>query len=120
MQNNDKTITIYDIAKEAGVSASTVSRVLTNSANVRSEKKEKIMALIEKYNFKPNVMARGLADTKTHTIGILSADIRNPYYAAMFVACEKAAREAGYTAVLCNFLGDEDAEKKLLVSLQEQ
>ena len=45
MQNNDKTITIYDIAKEAGVSASTVSRVLTNSANVRSEKKEKIMAL---------------------------------------------------------------------------
>ena len=70
MQNNDKTITIYDIAKEAGVSASTVSRVLTNSANVRSEKKEKIMALIEKYNFKPNVMARGLADTKTHTIGI--------------------------------------------------
>ena len=44
MQNNDKTITIYDIAKEAGVSASTVSRVLTNSANVRSEKKEKIMA----------------------------------------------------------------------------
>ena len=68
LQNNDKTITIYDIAKEAGVSASTVSRVLTNSANVRSEKKEKIMALIEKYNFKPNVMARGLADTKTHTI----------------------------------------------------
>ena len=120
MQNNDKTITIYDIAKEAGVSASTVSRVLTNSANVRSEKKEKIMALIEKYNFKPNVMARGLADTKTHTIGILSADIRNPYYAAMFVACEKAAREAGYTAVLCNFLGDEETEKKLLVSLQEQ
>lgn len=121
MQNNEnKTITIYDIAKEAGVSASTVSRVLTNSANVRSEKKEKILAIIEKYDFKPNALARGLADTKTRTIGILSADIRNPYYASMFVACEQAAREAGYTAVLCNFLGDEGAERRLLKSLQEQ
>lgn len=120
LNHEKKTITIYDIAKEAGVSASTVSRVLTNSANVRSEKKDKILALIEKYNFKPNIMARGLADTKTRTIGILSADIRNPYYASMFIACEKAAREAGYTAVLCNFLGDEESEKKFLVSLQEQ
>lgn len=120
MNNDNKTITIYDIAREAGVSPATVSRVLTNSANVRSEKKEKIQALIEKYHFKPNVMARGLAETRTRTIGILSADIRNPYYAALFVACEKAAREAGYTAVLCNFLGDEETEKKLLVSLLEQ
>ena len=50
----------------------------------------------------------------------MAADIRNPYYAALFVACEKAAREAGYTAVLCNFLEDREAEKNLLVSLQEQ
>lgn len=120
MNIENKTITIYDIAREAGVSPATVSRVLTNSANVRSEKKERIQALIEKYHFKPNVMARGLADTKTRTIGILAADIRNPYYAALFVACEKAAREAGYTAVLCNFLEDREAEKNLLVSLQEQ
>ena len=50
--NESKTITIYDIAKEAGVSAATVSRVLTNNANVRREKKEKILQIIEKYNFK--------------------------------------------------------------------
>ena len=118
--NENKTITIYDIAKEAGVSASTVSRVLTNSANVRSDKKEKILSIIKKYDFKPNALARGLADTKTRTIGILSADIRNPYYASMFVACEQAAREAGYTAVLCNFLGDEETEKRLLKSLKQQ
>ena len=48
-----KSITIYDIAKEAGVSPATVSRVLTNSANVRPEKKERVQQLIEKYNFKP-------------------------------------------------------------------
>ena len=116
----NKSITIYDIAKEAGVSASTVSRVLTNSANVRSEKKEKVLALIEKYNFKPNVLARGLADTKTRTIGVLAADVRNPYYASLFVACENAARDKDYTVVLCNSLGETEKEVDLLGKLQEQ
>ena len=118
--NENKPITIYDIAKEAGVSPSTVSRVLTNSANVRQEKKEKVLALIEKYHFKPNALAKGLADTKTRTIGILAADIRNPYYAALFVACEQAARAADYTVVLCNSLGVTETERELLGKLQEQ
>lgn len=118
--NENKAITIYDIAKEAGVSPSTVSRVLTNSANVRKEKKEKVQALIEKYNFKPNALAKGLADTRTRTIGVLAADIRNPYYAALFVAIEKAARQTEYTVLLCNSLGVTDTEKELLGKLQEQ
>lgn len=118
--NENKPITIYDIAKEAGVSPSTVSRVLTNSANVRQEKKEKVLALIEKYHFKPNALAKGLADTKTRTIGILAADIRNPYYAALFVACEQAARATDYTVVLCNSLGVTETERELLGKLQEQ
>lgn len=118
--NENKSITIYDIAKEAGVSASTVSRVLTNSANVRSEKKEKVLALIEKYNFKPNALARGLADTKTRTIGVLAADVRNPYYASLFVACESAARAKDYTVILCNSLGETAKEFELLGKLQEQ
>ena len=100
--SENKVITIYDIAKEAGVSAATVSRVLTNNANVRKEKKDKVQNLIEKYNFKPNAMARGLSDTKSRVIGIVAADVRNPYYAEVFVACENAAREAGYTVLLCN------------------
>lgn len=118
--SENKAITIYDIAKEAGVSASTVSRVLTNNANVRSEKKEKVLALIEKYNFKPNALARGLADTKTRTIGVLAADVRNPYYASLFVACENAARDKDYTVILCNSLGETEKEVDLLGKLQEQ
>ena len=109
-----KAITIYDIAKEAGVSPATVSRVLTKNAKVRPEKREKVEALIAKYNFKPNVLAKGLADTRTKTIGVLAADIRNPYYAALFVACEQAAREAGYTVVLYNSLGKTENEVELL------
>lgn len=118
--NENKAITIYDIAKEAGVSPSTVSRVLTNSANVRQEKRDKIQVLIEKYNFKPNALAKGLANTKTKTIGVLAADVRNPYYASLFIACEQEARKAGYTVTLCNSLGETETEKELLGKLQEQ
>jgi LacI family transcriptional regulator len=116
----NRAITIYDIAKEAGVSPATVSRVLTNNANVRSEKRNRVLALVEKYNFKPNALAKGLADTKTRTIGVLAADIRNPYYASLFVACEQAARAMGYTVILCNSLGEMENEVELLQNMKEQ
>jgi len=118
--NDNKAITIYDIAQEAGVSPSTVSRVLTGNAKVRPEKKERILQIIEKYNFKPNALARGLADTKSKVIGLLTADIRNPFYAELFVACEKAAHEAGYTLLSSNSLDAIDKEEALLEKLQEQ
>lgn len=118
--NENKAITIYDIAKEAGVSAATVSRVLTNSARVRPEKKARVLELIEKYNFKPNALAKGLSDTKSKMIGILAADIRNPYYAELFVACEQAARKAGYTVLLANTLGETQREEEMLQMLRGQ
>lgn len=116
----NKTITIYDIAKEAGVSPSTVSRVLTGNVNVRREKKECVLRLVEKYNFRPNALARGLADTKSRVIGMLTADVRNPFYAALFVECELAAREAGYTLLCSNSLDIQEQEEALLEKLQEQ
>lgn len=118
--SESRAITIYDIAKEAGVSPATVSRVLTNSANVKQEKREKVERLIAKYNFKPNALAKGLANTRTKTIGVLAADVRNPYYASLFVACEQAAREAGHTVVLYNSLGKTENEVELLGKLVEQ
>lgn len=118
--NEGKPVTIYDIAKEANVSAATVSRVLTNSTNVRSDKKERILTLMEKYNFRPNAMARGLVDTKSKTIGIMVADIRNPFYSEAFVACEAAARNYGYTVLLCNSYCDKEQEQILLEKLAEK
>ncbi len=115
----NKAITIYDIAREAGVSPATVSRVLTNSANVRKEKKEKVQYLIDKYNFKPNALAKSLSDTKSKVIGIVVADVRNPFYAEVFVACEDAARKAGYTVLLCNSLGVLDREIQHFDMLQQ-
>ncbi len=113
-------ITIYDIAKEAQVSTATVSRVLTGNTKVGKEKREKILAIIKKYNFKPNAMARGLSDTKSKIIGILVADVRNPFYADLFVACEQAAKSVGYTVLLCNSLDVMQQEEHLLDRLAQQ
>ena len=105
-----KGITIYDIAKEAGVSPATVSRVLTNSPGVRPEKRERIQALIAKHNFTPNVMAKSLSETRRRTVGMVCADVRNPYYASLFVECEHAAYDRGYTLMLNNTLAREELE----------
>jgi len=116
----EKEITIYDIASEAGVSPSTVSRVLTKRTSVSPAKREAVEQLIRKYKFRPNAMARNLINTKTKILGIMVADIRNPYYAALAVECEKAANKQGYTVLLCNALDDRKLEDSNLEKLYEQ
>ncbi|MCR4588192.1 MAG: LacI family transcriptional regulator, partial [Lachnospiraceae bacterium] len=113
-------VTIYTIAKEAGVSPATVSRVLTNSANVRPEKREKIEELIHKYNFMPSALARSLTDTQRKLIGIITADVRNSFYADVYIACENAANKAGYTMLLLNSFGDKEIERRQIKKLLEQ
>jgi DNA-binding LacI/PurR family transcriptional regulator len=112
-------ITIYDIAREAGVSPATVSRVLTSNARVSDEKRAAIEGLIQKYDFRPNAVARGLSTT-TKILGLMTADIRNPYYAALAVECEKAANERGYTVLLCNILNENALEDAHLEKLYAQ
>ena len=90
-----ETISIYTIAKEAGVSPATVSRVLTGNAKVSEDKKSKVQALIRKYDFRPSALARGLSSVETKIIGLMVSDIRNPFYATMAVECEKEANKNG-------------------------
>ncbi|MCM1027581.1 MAG: LacI family transcriptional regulator [Roseburia sp.] len=115
-----KKTTIYDIAKEAGVSPATVSRVLTNSAGVRADKRVAVQSIINKYNFRPNALARSLSETRRKVIGIIMADVRNPFYAKLFVECEQAARKYGYSLLLENSLGQQEVEEAQLVLMEEQ
>ena len=115
-----KTITIYDIATEAKVSAATVSRVLANSAGVKPEKYERVMQVVNKYHFRPNALAKGLSQTHSKMIGMLCPDVRNPYYSNVFVECEKAASENGYTLVLNNTFAREDLEIAFIQKMMEQ
>lgn len=102
---------IVDIAKLAGVSIATVSRVLNGTARVRPETRERVMAVVEQHRYTPNALARGLIQSKTGTIGILTVDILNPYYASVTHHTEQRLRELGFTTFLCN-TGDSTQEKE--------
>lgn len=113
-------ITIYDLAREAGVSPATVSRVLNNSARVKKEKRDRVMELVEKYKFVPSAVAQGLSNKNTKTIGVLLSDVRNPFYSTLYVGLETAAIGCGYNTVLCNALNDPDIEYQHLEMLESK
>lgn len=117
---SQKQVTIYDIAREAGVSAATVSRILANSAGVKPEKRQRVMELVEKYHFRPNAMAKGLSKSRSRLIGMLCPDVRNPFYANVFAACEQAAYEAGYTLVLNSTFAQVEKEIAFMQRMVEQ
>lgn len=116
----ERKINIYDIAKEAQVSPATVSRVIGGKVKVSEEKKKRVQEVIDKYHFQPNALAKGLSAEKTHIIGIIVSDIRNPYYSQLYVECEKAAALHGYTLLLSDSLGEREREQELLEKLAGQ
>lgn len=103
-------MTIYDIAKIAGVSASTVSRVINNKPGVGAETRQKIMKLLENYNYAPNAIARGLVSRSSKTIGILVADIRNIHHIDGAYYIERELIAQGYCCIILN-TGNEDTDK---------
>lgn len=97
-----KAVTIYDIAREANVSVATVSRVLNNTAPVKKETRDKVVALIRKHQFQPNALARSLSKKSTGMIGVIIPDMTNPFFPALLAGLEQEARSQGYTMFLCD------------------
>lgn len=95
-------VNIYDIAKEAGVSITTVSRVLNNKKNVNLQTRQHVQSILEKHDYTPNALARGLVFNSMKTIGVLTIDIRIPHYAATAYAIERELYKIGYSVMLCN------------------
>ena len=114
-----KNITIYDIAKEAGVSPATVSRILTGATAVSPAKRERVMELIDKYHFHPNALARALTVTRSYLIGMLVADSGNPYYISVFTAIENEAFRRGYATLMMNTHSTPSFEITMLTKLRE-
>ena len=98
----NKNATIVQIAKESGVSIATVSRVINGTAPVAESTRERVMAAINKHNYVPNIFARNLIRRQSMVIGIVMPDITNPYFSEMFSEFERAARDNGYSVLLCN------------------
>lgn len=94
--------TIKDIARKAGVAPSVVSRALNNKYGVKSTTKDLILKLAEEMNYYPNTAARSLVTRKTETIGVMMADISEPYYSLMIKGMEYIANQTGYTLLFSN------------------
>lgn len=97
-----KTTTIKDIAQKAGVSVSTVSRVLNNHPSVKPEKRQLVQQIIQQENFQPSMLARGMISNQTKNIGVLLSDINNPYFTDLVVQIELVSRELGYSLLMLN------------------
>lgn len=95
--------TIKDVARLAGVSNSTVSRVINESGYVSAEKRELVLKAMKELNFKPNHLARGLVAGKTQTVGLLVPDITNHFFSDVSRGIEDSAISLGFCVVLCNF-----------------
>jgi len=110
-------ITLDDVAKVSGFSKSTVSRVLRNDPNVNPITKEKVEQVAQRLGYIPNIVARSLRSKKTTTIGVVIADICNPFFPSVVRGVEDVAREKGYSIILCNTDEKYEREKEALNTL---
>jgi DNA-binding LacI/PurR family transcriptional regulator len=114
------TITIYDIAKMAEVSVSTVSRVLNGKSVVNEQTRKKVLNIMARHNFQPNRLAQSLLKKESMTIGCILPDITNLFFSTVFLQTELYAAEFGYTMLLCNSLNNREMESSYLRVLLER
>lgn len=113
-------VTIRDIAREAGVSIGTVSRVLSGSTATSEQSRARVTAAAAHLNYVPNLQARALRGAGTGVLGLLVPDARNPYFADFAYAAEREALRHGFVTVLANADEDEHQQDRYLQTLQTQ
>ena len=113
----DSPPTLEMVAKEAGVSIATVSRIINGTAKVSAERKDAVDAAIAKLNFRPNAAARGLALGKSNTIGVITQAIDSPFYGEGLRGIEDYLQQRGYTALFMSGNWDEDDEERCMSEL---
>ena len=111
---------IKDVAREAGVSIATVSRVLNDIDVVSEDTKKKVLDAIKKLGYRPNIVARSLKTQRTKTVGILVPDISSGFYPEIVRGAEDVANIYDYNVILCNSDFDYDKEKDYLRVLKEK
>lgn len=110
-------VKLEEIARAAGVSPSTVSRILNGSARVLPEKQRAVEEAIARFNYRPNVLARSLASGRTATIGVLTQAVSSPFYAEWLRGIEESLYEPGFTPIFVSSRWNLDDEKARLEEL---
>jgi len=113
-------VTIKHIAEYAGVSFSTVAKALRNDPVVNKKTKDKIHDIAQKFNYYPNILAKGLRSKKTKTIGIILNDLQSPFYSEIYKVIGDILNEQGYTMLLCDSNFDLELEKKNIITMISQ
>lgn len=98
----NQNVTIVQIAKESGVSIATVSRVLNGTVPVSAQTREKVEAVIQKYQYSSNSIAQRIAPKTFHTIAIILPDIRNRYYSTLYLQIKAFLEDKGYFVMMYN------------------
>lgn len=111
---------IEDVARHAGVSPITVSRVVRNHTNVSPATRERVQRVIAELNYIPNAVARGLKRARSDLVALLITDITSPFFTAVARGAEDAAREAGLSLVLGNSEEDPELEAEYLRVMGER
>lgn len=106
-----QTVTIYDVARAADVSMATVSRVVNGNPNVKPATRQKVLDVIDKLNYRPNAVARGLASKKTTTVGVIIPDVTNIYFASLARGMDDIASMYQYNIILAN--SDENSQREV-------
>ena len=112
--------TIQDVAKEAGVSTATVSRILHNSSNVLPETRDKVMAVIERLDYHPNRLARQFRTQETGNILILVPELENTFYYEIISGIESTAKEKGYHILIAETHNDVELEEYFFECLKQK
>lgn len=112
--------TITQVARKAGVSKATVSRVINNSKPVRAETRLRVLQAIEELDFKPNPAARSLVNKKSRTIGVVVTDIANLFVSVLVKGIEEVAYSNGYNIFICNSHASDEKEIELLMMLKDK
>ena len=116
-------VSIKDIARELGVSTTTVSFVLNGKAKekrISDAMKDRILQTAKRHNYRPNQVARGLRTGKSNTLGLILEDISNPFFAQLARYVEHEADMAGYTVMFCSTENDDDKGASLLYMLRHR
>ncbi len=115
-----KRITIKHVAKEAGISITMVSRVLSNYGSFSEETKSKVLKAVKKLNYKPDVIARSLRTKKSKAIGVIVSDIVTFFFTTLVRGIEDVCNQGHYSVILCNSDEDPIKEREYLSALYER
>ncbi len=105
---------LEDVAAVAGVSPTTVSRVLNNRGYISSKTRNKVQSAMQQINYRPNAIARSLQEQKTHLIGLVFPTVANPFYGELAYRIESKLADAGYKVILCNSEDHPELEARYL------